>query len=420
MLLGVGSESRGDLASKQAEGDVSTSGDRDELLTFTYQEVLDATKHQDDKINRLLTTIAFLTAAALALASFGSSEPLLARFDVGPDLRLALILLGIFLTGVVASVVMLIGSLTTPLRFPGGHKKPWPEIRYATQTAGIVYFHEIAATSPAEWYLKWAQPAQRLKDERYDSLVRETHNLAVRTEAKYARTNEAVAVMTFSLLAFALAAILVLVAAPTAPSVVTLRQGERVPLALVMYGYCVLQLLAQARSLHTVPELYVAHGTAGRQWSFRWVARLTYPVVASAVPAALIWIRTDRWAALTFVVLPVTSLVLYASALPWTAAAIDALREREDWILGQLDPPVQLEAMPRAKLPWEQLRWPLCLAAGFGIIGVWSVISGWYLLQLIGAFAAGVAMLVSSITRPSSSDAKRLREYVKRTSAAHG
>ena len=52
-----------------------------------------------------------------------------------------------------------------------------------------------------------------LKRERNDSLVRETHNLAVRTEYKYQRSNAAVAVLSFALLSFVLSAILILVAA---------------------------------------------------------------------------------------------------------------------------------------------------------------------------------------------------------------
>jgi hypothetical protein len=42
---------------------------RVELSRHTYQEVLDATMHQDDKVGSLLAAIAFLIGGAIALGS---------------------------------------------------------------------------------------------------------------------------------------------------------------------------------------------------------------------------------------------------------------------------------------------------------------------------------------------------------------
>jgi len=38
-----------------------------DLAQISYDEVLDATKHQDDKVGRFLTAIAFLTTGSIAL-----------------------------------------------------------------------------------------------------------------------------------------------------------------------------------------------------------------------------------------------------------------------------------------------------------------------------------------------------------------
>ncbi|HQY32406.1 MAG TPA: hypothetical protein PLS68_00425, partial [Actinotalea sp.] len=73
--------SRAELpATPAAEPDVKV---RLELLRETYKEVLDAVKHQDDKIGRLLTGLAFLTAATLAVAGLGGAEFVTRTFDVG-------------------------------------------------------------------------------------------------------------------------------------------------------------------------------------------------------------------------------------------------------------------------------------------------------------------------------------------------
>src|SRR3712207_4221713 len=51
------------------------------LLESSYKEVLDAVKHQDDKIGRLFAGISFLTAASLAMANLGGSAYLSQRYE---------------------------------------------------------------------------------------------------------------------------------------------------------------------------------------------------------------------------------------------------------------------------------------------------------------------------------------------------
>lgn len=51
-------------------GDICSEEDRPKMIAraeFTYREVLDATKHQDDKVGRFLTAISFLTAGTVAV-----------------------------------------------------------------------------------------------------------------------------------------------------------------------------------------------------------------------------------------------------------------------------------------------------------------------------------------------------------------
>lgn len=71
------------------------------LRSRAYAEVLAATKHEDDKVGRFLTAIAFLAAGALL---FVEPRVLAARYDLGsatvplPSIALALFLVTMLLS----------------------------------------------------------------------------------------------------------------------------------------------------------------------------------------------------------------------------------------------------------------------------------------------------------------------------------
>jgi hypothetical protein len=93
--------------------------DRADLARKSYEEVLDATKHQDDKIGRFLTVIAFLTAAAVTFGVRDSSV-FSVRYDmVQTDLALPAILFGSFFGLVIISVLLFMIGLGPNLNLPG-------------------------------------------------------------------------------------------------------------------------------------------------------------------------------------------------------------------------------------------------------------------------------------------------------------
>ena len=109
---------------------LSETQKRLQLITASYAEVLDATKHQDDKIGQLLTGVAFLTAATLALAALEPISIITRRFTVEPfSLPVLLITLAVFLLGIAFGFMLLLISLSTPLRLPGlgrtREDRPW-------------------------------------------------------------------------------------------------------------------------------------------------------------------------------------------------------------------------------------------------------------------------------------------------------
>ncbi len=261
------------------------------LATFSYGEVLDATKHQDDKIGQLLTSLAFLTAATIALFALEPTQLLGGEFIVPPfRLPLGLIALTVFLLGIAFSVMLLLINLSAPLRLPGlggsrtarssGRSIDWAGNVKASQ----IYFFEIAGLSIDEWECKWNATAHALERERLASLIKETHNLSLRTSAKYDRTTEAVSLLSVSLLAFALSVVFVgFLALRPGEHAISLTLWQRAIIATIFFSYSFMQLLTRVRyDRQSVGE--VPHPKDPREQYRKYIGQLTY---AFALPLLL-------------------------------------------------------------------------------------------------------------------------------------
>jgi hypothetical protein len=160
-----------------------------DVAQFAYGEVLDATKHQDDKIGRILTAIAFLTAGALV---FAKPEAIYTIYRVGGDrFHLAAIFLGVFLFFDLLSVVLYILTMMTPLTYPG-------TVSGSRSHTSHIFFHVIAGTPKAQWNKLWdtGDIAATVQQE----LVDETYNLGRRAEQKNQRSRAASAFFLISIL----------------------------------------------------------------------------------------------------------------------------------------------------------------------------------------------------------------------------
>ena len=171
-----------------------------QLLKEAYEEVLDATKHQDDKVGRLLTASAFWTAGSMALLGLGQGTLTSRTWAYrGENVGHLVIWLGIcYIVLMCAASATLIASIMTPLRLagPAGNSSATPA-KEPTQ----IYFAGIAQETLSAWEERWTQQAtSRLLQQRRDNYIKETHNLAVRASHKYARTNEAVAILQLMIL----------------------------------------------------------------------------------------------------------------------------------------------------------------------------------------------------------------------------
>lgn len=189
---------------------VSVTGppSKTDLLKFTYNEVLDATKHQDEKIGRFLTAIAFLTATSFAMAGLDQGRFIFQTFRLGNQVaaHFGLYSLAAFLLGVIGTVLVLMTSFATQLRFPN--------IERLSDHTSIVYFAEISQTPLTEWVHRWDETSPKwISDDRDAHFTKETHNLSIRAKTKYDRLREAASIFSLALLAYAVSILFVVFAA---------------------------------------------------------------------------------------------------------------------------------------------------------------------------------------------------------------
>lgn len=192
-----------------------------DLLKFTYDEVLDATKHQDEKIGRFLTAIAFLTATSFAMAGLSQGRFIFQTFKLGSQspVHFGMYALAVFLLGVVATVLVLMTSFATQLRFPN--------IEAPSDNTSIVYFAEISHNPLTDWINRWEDGPKLLSDSRDAHFIKEIHNLSIRAKTKYDRLREAASVFSLAMLAYAISIVFVVLAATrTEPSNLS---GEEIP-----------------------------------------------------------------------------------------------------------------------------------------------------------------------------------------------
>lgn len=399
-----------------------------DLIIFSYSEVLDATKHQDDKIGQLLTSISFLTAATLALAALESGEFITRKFDVAPyKLPLALIALIVFLIGVAWSVMLLLASLSTPLRIPGltGPKRDKPIDWVKDVRASQIYFHEISRVSVGQWEEKWSAPVGDLKQERLRSLIRETHNLGVRTSAKYNRTTEAVSLLSVALLAFALSIVFVAIVAgtPSSSHAITLNWWQRIIVGWVFGSYVWMQTLGQIRYNRQAVDEVPASDTKspGRRKSR---AEICYAVVIGLLMIDMLafdgsWPGLGIWIAVTSILA-----LCYLSAFFFTSTKPRTLRQSRTAVKAMVTKAVEaVKAVKTARKGAKTLqlrqwfrvyggRWLLVLTTvGLTVAVIYCGINGWYAGQLGVVSVAVLLVIGSAIVQPTLAARKNRKSY---------
>jgi hypothetical protein len=262
------------------------------MLRFSYGEVLDATKHQDDKVGRLLAAVAFLTGGALV---FASNDVLDVDFAVGDySYPLAAVALALFivldLVAVATYLVAIAAPLTLPRR-PPGH-------------ASHLYFRIISEMGEDEWRSQWSRSRLNTFE---DEIVEEIVNIARRADRKYGRTTIATNLFLAALVVLAPTVVLGLSAAAhdvvrgTVAWEQPLRWGTGLSIAVV-----VITLF--------VPQAPTRRGEKyGRIWPLRALS-FVYPAMLCMLVVANPQRSFPASGALAVLILAVLSVVLTA----WT------------------------------------------------------------------------------------------------------
>lgn len=171
------------------------------VFTVGYQEVLAALKHQDDKLNRILTALAFLTVAGVALS------PKVTQLGGGPVLGdsgpgAPVVLFVVFLAAVAIGVIVTLTAIGpgSPLRHP-----PSPE-RRAGRPGSLIFYAFISRDE--QWDDRFDMPGEQLTQELAKNLHRETKQIAQRVDYKIVRAREAGAWVQLAIVALALMGVL--------------------------------------------------------------------------------------------------------------------------------------------------------------------------------------------------------------------
>lgn len=228
-----------------------------DLSKRAYDEVLDATKHQDDKVGRFLTAIAFLTTGAIALIA--SDQGLRRTFEVpdGGAYPLLAWSTGGFFVLTVASVALLLLCLSVPVRLPKTIDDP--------MKSSHLFYSYIENRPRDEWIDYWmTTDVEEIEKRIAKDYAREAHNLAERTSAKYRHSYEASWFFVCALLFLSTSIFLKVIAEFESDKDVSavLRDGHLIGLAAIASLHAALQIYT--RWVHDVRSLERARDFTNR------------------------------------------------------------------------------------------------------------------------------------------------------------
>ena len=263
------------------------------LAAWSYREVLDATKHQDDKAGRLLAGVAFLFTGAAALLSLSRAGEVRVELD-GRVVPLVAWYATAGLVLLLAAAALLVLSVATPLTPPrtpppadGPQPSPGTPPR-SQEASSYLFFSQIAKVDEGAFRAQWEEDHRngRLPQRLADQLVAEAWNLSRRVQSKYHRAEEGAALLLAGLSLIAASLALGLVDLPPADGPLTALPfdvGRRLALGFVLGLLPALQVWSVAGS-----ALNSAHTKAPRRRA-AWLQAaagllVAYPTLVLSAP----------------------------------------------------------------------------------------------------------------------------------------
>lgn len=171
------------------EGATLDAMTRKEVFARGYDEVLAALKHQDDKLNRTLTALAFLTAAGVTL--FTRETDSTVRFPESGT-SISAFFFAVFLGATALALILVLAAIG-----------PSTYYRNNGESGGsLLYYSKIA--NDESWSRYATDPTEELLGRLVSNLHGETRYIAKRTVYKVARSGESGAFVQLAILSLAL------------------------------------------------------------------------------------------------------------------------------------------------------------------------------------------------------------------------
>lgn len=170
------------------------------VFEYSYDEVLSALKHQDDKLNRTLTAIAFLTATGVAIFVGISSKVPAPRFAAEPRLVVTTFFFVVFLSSVVFALVFALAAI--------GPSEALPRLRWRApeekidKWPSLLFYARIV--HDGKWPSHLRAPLSWLDKSLAMSFHDEALTIARRVDFKVARSRESGACVQLAVLSLSL------------------------------------------------------------------------------------------------------------------------------------------------------------------------------------------------------------------------
>jgi hypothetical protein len=369
----------------------------------SYREVLDATKHQDDKVGRIITAAAFLTTGALALVTF--------NFDadttvVVPGIKIPVVALGvgIYLAFTALAVVVLLLSLSTPFVYLSNTRKNYKS---------IIFFHEIGRLDRDSWKklitegtpAEDGEPAKLPSKVLEENFIAESLNLSRRVKEKYRRTYFAVRAFQVGIFYLVVGGIAFLFGFAQARGhqthslTIYPNYFVRAVFFLIFVGYMSVELIAvRDASLYEREDWDTPGFGADQRYSRRTAGRLALGILFSFIwfEAVLIFLPiSDTWS---------TVLFMAATGLPLLVALHRPAAEQMhlDESTGQCRP---IDGGSwRCGHTRRQFHWALATVYFVGFLAIGGIVTGVdsALARIAAASAGPILLLAATVVQRSS------------------
>lgn len=165
----------------------------------SYDEVLAALKHQDDKLNRTLTAIAFLTAAGVAIFARIATKVAAPRFDGEPPIPVTTFFFVTFLGAVVFALVFALAAIGPSEALPRLRKGSVPG---SAQWPSLLFYARMLRDPD------WRKHVEQDSDWLHQCIAHNYHDEALtlsrRVDYKVARSRESGACVQLAVLSLSL------------------------------------------------------------------------------------------------------------------------------------------------------------------------------------------------------------------------